>query len=155
MELEKLFAEIELAIQELDIDPQNARGDEPGQWMLVDNFTPVFVDAWQDNESTPWNYFVYENDNTVFQLIVPAFYAPTLNRDAFFEELLTVNLNIHYAKFSYNHRENIIVLSIRKPGHTFSKTEFKPMIDALCYYAEMTYQVLKDEFHLKKVNVEH
>lgn len=154
MILEALFSEIESAIQALDVNPQNARGEEPGQWLLVDDFCPVFIDAWEEKESSPWNYFIFEKDPTIFQLIIPAFYAPTLKRDALFEELLTVNLNLQYAKFSFNKAENIVVLSMRKPGHTFSQTELKPMIDALSYYAEMTYQVLKDEFSLKKVSIE-
>lgn len=152
--LQTLIAEIEVAIKGMDIDPEQARGEEPGQWMLVSDFTPVFIDAWEENESTPWNYFVFESDKTVFQLIVPAYYAPTIQREAFLEELLTVNLNLHYTRFSYNPKENLVVLSMRMPGSGFNKEKLKGYIDALNYYAEMTFHVLKDEFKLKKALIE-
>jgi len=154
MDISKLIANVESAIEKMGVAPKEARGDAAGQWMLVQDFTPVYIDAWEETESNPWNYFKFEKDKTVFQMSVPFVHGPTLKREAFWEELMTVNLNMHYAKFTYNAKENVIALVWRKPGSTFQSSEMQMALDSLFYYNQMIFEVLKDEFTLKRVNVE-
>jgi hypothetical protein len=61
---------------------------------------------------------------------------------------------LHYGTFSFNAPENVVVLVYRKPGSSLLASEIPDVIDALGYYAEMTYHVLKDEFNLKRVAIE-
>jgi hypothetical protein len=68
--------------------------------------------------------------------------------------MLVVNLNLLYAKFSYNSNDNVAALVYRIPGISFHAEQLPQIIDGLCYYAEMTYHVLKDEFSLKRVLAE-
>ena len=154
MELNKLISDVEQAIENMGVAAKDARGDEAGQWMLVQDFNPVYVDAWEEQESNPWNYFKFQTDKTVFQMSVPFVYGPTLKRELFWEELLTVNLNLHFAKFTYNTKENGVALVWRKPGSSLSQEEIKPALDAMFYYNQMIFEVLKDEFALKRVNVQ-
>ncbi len=151
VELNQLIKNVEDAIVEMGLSQEEATADDQGQWILLKNEMPIYLDAWQDNESTPWNYFIFESDRTVFQITVPFCYGPTLKRSEFLEELLIVNLNLHLGKFSYNSRDNVVVLSYRIPGTAFAAKSLAPTIDALAYYAEMAYHVLKDEFNLKRV----
>lgn len=154
MDLEKLTALVENALNNIGIQPDDARNEGEGQWYLMNGDMPIYIDAWKENEQTPWNYFKFKNDPTIFQITVPFCYGPTLKRNEFFEELLIVNLNLHYSKFTYNSAENIVALVYRKPGSTLVSDEIKDVIDAMGYYAEMTYHVLKDEFALKRVLIE-
>lgn len=151
VELNQLIKNVEDAIVEMGLSQEEATADDQGQWILLKNEMPIYLDAWQDQESTPWNYFIFDSDRTVFQITVPFCYGPTLKRSEFLEELLIVNLNLHLGKFSYNSRDNVVVLSYRIPGTAFSAKSLAPTIDALAYYAEMAYHVLKDEFNLKRV----
>lgn len=153
MELNILTEMVERQLAAMGIQPADARNSEDGQWFLMNEDMPIYIDAWADQESTPWNYFKFKSDSTVFQITIPFCYAPTLRKSEFFEELLTVNLNLYYGKFSYNPKENIVALVYRKPGSTLGESEMKDVIDALGYYAEMAYHVLKDEFNLKRVLV--
>lgn len=153
MQLNDLIALIDEAIEKMGINPKDAQNEGDGQWFLMNEEMPIYIDAWREEESNPWNYFKFKEDDTVFQITVPFCYMPTLKRQEFMEELMTVNLNLHYGKFSYNPKDNIVVLVYRKPGSTLRNEEIKDVIDALGYYAEMTYHVLKDEFHLKRVSV--
>lgn len=137
----------------MGIEPSDARNEDHGQWFLMNEDMPIYIDAWQEEESTPWNYFKFREDPTIFQITVPFCYGPTLKRNEFLEELLVVNLNLHYGKFSYNPQENVVALAYRKPGSQMQESELKDVIDALGYYAEMAYHVLKDEFNLKRVLV--
>jgi len=151
VEINDLVKTVELAIVEMGLSKEESQADEQGQWILLKNETPIYIDAWDDKQSTPWNYFIFEQDKTVFQITVPFCYGPTLKRAEFLEELLVVNLNLHLGKFSYNTRDNVVVLSYRVPGSAFKPDSLGPTIDALAYYAEMVYHVLKDEFNLKRV----
>lgn len=102
----------------------------------------------------PGIFFVHGTDKTTFQVSVPFCYVPTIKRDEFLEEMLVVNLNLLYGKFSYNSKDNVAALVYRIPGMSFSTEQLPVVIDALCYYTEMTYHVLKDEFSLKRVLAE-
>lgn len=155
MELSDLINKVEEAIEKMGITPSEARMEEAGQWILMRNELQIFIDAWIANEPNPWNYFKQESgDLSVFQVTVPFCYIPTLKRNEFLEELLTVNLNLYYGKFSVNTKDNMVALAFRKPGGTLVEQEIADVIDALCYYAEMTYHVLKEEFFLKRILVE-
>ena len=101
MELSDLIANIELGIQTMGLSEHEASADENGQWILLKDEMPVYIDAWKDEQSSPWNYFIYQQDPTVFQITIPFCYGPTLKRSEFLEELLVVNLNLMFGKFSY------------------------------------------------------
>jgi hypothetical protein len=154
MNLEQLSTAIEKAIHDMGVNPADTRGEETGQWMLIREEMPIYMDAWEDTESNPWNYFVFEKDKSVFQLSIPFCYAPTIKRDEFLQEMLVVNLNLLYGKFTYNEKDNVAALVYRIPGDSFQPAELQLITDGLCYYAEMAYHVLKDEFNLKRVLIE-
>jgi len=154
MELSALIALVEGALVKMGITPSEARNEGEGQWFLLNEELPIYLDAWEETESTPWNYFKFKEDRSIFQIAIPFCHAPTLKRQEFFEELLTVNINLHYGKFSFNAPENVVVLVYRKPGSSLLASEIPDVIDALGYYTEMTYHVLKDEFNLKRVAIE-
>ena len=123
MNLEQLSTAIEKAIHDMGVNPADTRGEETGQWMLIREEMPIYFDAWEDTESNPWNYFVFEKDKSVFQ-------------------------------FTYNEKDNVAALVYRIPGDSFQPAELQLITDGLCYYAEMAYHVLKDEFNLKRVLIE-
>lgn len=154
MNVQKLTGLVEDALKEMGIEPADARNDGEGQWFLMNEDMPIYIDAWEETQSTPWNYFKFKTDPTIFQVTIPFCYGPTVKKNEFFEELLTVNLNLHYGKFSYNPGENVVALVYRKPGSAVVLSEIRDAIDALGYYAEMAYHVLKDEFNLKRVLVD-
>jgi len=154
MEFKDLVFQVEKAIHDVGVDPAAARGDEEGQWLLMRNDTPIYLDAWVAEQRSPWNYFIFEEDATTVQMTIPFCYAPTLQREAFLEELLTVNLNLLYGKFTYNANDNVVALIYRLPGLSFQPADLPRVIDGLMYYSEMAYHVLKDEFTLKRVLVE-
>lgn len=153
MTLNELIETVEQSILAMGVTPEECRGEEPGQWMLMREDMPIYLDAWEDQESNPWNYFIFNTDKTAFQISIPFCYAPTLKREEFLEEMLVVNLNLFYAKFSYNAKDNVMALVYRIPGNAFNANHLQPVVDGLSYYAEMTYHVLKDEFNLKRVMI--
>ncbi len=154
MNIQDLISVVETGIQKTGVNPEDARSGDDGQWLMLRNETPIYIDAWIDDQSSPWNYFIFEKDRSIFQVTLPFCYAPTLQREQFFEELLTVNLNLISAKFSFNAKDNVVVISYRCAGSQFQPESLNDIIDGLSYYCEMAYHVLKDEFHLKRVLVD-
>lgn len=152
MQLTSLIGEIETAIRQMGLSAEESQADENGQWILLKDEMPVYMDAWEDGSSTPWNYFTFKKDATVFQITIPFVYAPTIRKEDFLKELLVVNLNLLYGKFSYNEKDNATVISYRVPGSSFDSSQLSSVIDGLAYYAEMAYHVLKDEFGLKRIH---
>ncbi len=152
MELSELIKNVEEAIRNMGLSDEESKADENGQWILLKNEMPVYIDVWKDPESTPWNYFVHKLDSSVFQITIPFTYAPTLKRNEFLQELLIVNLNLMFGKFSYNEKDNATVITYRVSGQTFNSESLSLIIDALAYYSEMAYHVLKDEFGLKRIH---
>lgn len=152
MELGALIANVESAIRAMGLSEEESRSDDNGQWILLKNELPVYIDAWTERESTPWNYFVFKKDPSIFQITIPFVLAPTLRKHEFLQELLVVNLNLLFGKFSYNESDNATVLTYRIPGHHFKPEDLETLIDGLAYYSEMAYHVLKDEFGLKRIH---
>lgn len=152
MELKTLIGEVETAIRQMGLSAEEAQADENGQWILLKEEMPVYMDAWEDRESTPWNYFTFKQDPTIFQITIPFVFAPTIRKEDFLKELLVVNLNLLYGKFSYNEQDNATVISYRVSGSSFNQANLSAIIDGLAYYAEMAYHVLKDEFGLKRIH---
>ena len=68
MEIKDLVKTVELAIVDMGLSKEESQADEQGQWILLKNETPIYIDAWDDKQSTPWNYFIFEQDKTVFQI---------------------------------------------------------------------------------------
>jgi len=66
MELSVLIKSVEDAIRKMGLAEDESKADENGQWILLKNEMPVYIDVWQDSESTPWNYFVFKEDASVF-----------------------------------------------------------------------------------------
>ena len=71
MDFKDLVLLVEKAIHDVGVDPAAARGDEEGQWLLMRNDTPIYLDAWTAEQRSPWNYFIFEEDATTFQLTIP------------------------------------------------------------------------------------
>ena len=78
MKLKTLIGEVETAIRQMGLSAEEAQADENGQWILLKEEMPVYMDAWEDRESTPWNYFTFKQDPTVFQITIPFVFAPTI-----------------------------------------------------------------------------
>lgn len=61
MNFEILLNQVEKAIHDMGIRPEETRGEESGQWLLMREQMPIYLDAWQDEESNPWNFFCSRN----------------------------------------------------------------------------------------------
>jgi hypothetical protein len=142
---------VELALQQLGVNPEEVRCSEAGQWLVFREEFEIYLDVWEQQELTPWNYFKPEGALSVFQASVPVFYMPDNRREELLEELLAVNMNLFYGAFTYNPNEQVVLLKYKRLSENLQVSDVVETIEALGYYAEMTFKVLSEEFGLKAV----
>ncbi|MBU6324516.1 MAG: hypothetical protein KJS92_03435 [Bacteroidetes bacterium] len=142
---------VELALQQLGVNPEEVRCSEPGQWLLFREEFEIYLDVWEQQELTPWNYFKPEGELSVFQVSVPVFYMPENRREELLEELLAVNMNLFYGAFTYNPNEQVVLLKYKRLSENLQISDVVETVEALGYYAEMTFKVLSEEFGLKAI----
>ena len=84
MDLGHLCTIVDEGMEKMGVAAADARVENTeGQWLLVRDFMPIYIDAWEETESNPWNYQVWEQDKTIFQLSLPFCHAPTVKKDEF------------------------------------------------------------------------
>jgi hypothetical protein len=142
---------VEQALIKLGVNPEEVRCSEPGQWLVFRDDFEIYLDVWEQEELTPWNYFKPEGALSVFQVSVPVFYMPDARREELMEELLAVNMNLFYGAFTYNPNEQIVLLKYKRLSEHLQVNDVVETIESLGYYAEMTFKVLSEEFGLKAV----
>ncbi len=65
--LQEYYALVEEALRQFGLEPEKARGDEKGSWLLQKDQTPIWIDVFQ-NPNEPWGYF---------QCLAPSFQLPS------------------------------------------------------------------------------
>jgi hypothetical protein len=151
---QKATETVELALQELGLTPEEVRCAEEGQWLLFREQFEIYLDVWHQDEVTPWNYFKPEGELAVFQVSVPVFFLPEKRTDELMQELLAVNMNLFYAAFTVNPNEKVVLLKYKRLADNLTVHDVVEAIEACGYYAEMTFNVLKEEFDLHAVQTE-
>jgi hypothetical protein len=142
---------VELALQQLGVNPEDVRCSEPGQWLVFRDDFEIYLDVWDQQELTPWNYFKPEGELSVFQVSVPVFYMPEQRKEELLEELLAVNMNLFYGAFTYNPNEQVVLLKYKRLAEHLQVADVVETVEALGYYAEMTFKVLSEEFGLTAI----
>jgi len=151
---QKASETVELALQELGLNAEEVRCAEEGQWLLFREQFEIYLDVWNQEEVTPWNYFRPEGELAVFQVSVPVCFLPDKRTEEFMQELLSVNMNLFYAAFTVNPTEKVVLLKHKRLADQLQVHDVVEAIEACGYYAEMSFNVLKDEFGLNAVQTE-
>ncbi|MEN9511747.1 MAG: hypothetical protein RLZZ370_1566 [Bacteroidota bacterium] len=142
---------VEQALEQLGVNPEEVRCSEPGQWLVFRDDFEIYLDVWDQQELTPWNYFKPEGELSVFQVSVPVFYMPEKRKEELLEELLAVNMNLFYGAFTYNPNEQVVLLKYKRLAEHLQVADVVETVEALGYYAEMTFKVLSEEFGLRAI----
>jgi hypothetical protein len=151
------YQTVEKAIQTLGVNPENARGEEKGQWLLYNGQTEVFVDLWEQQQVNHWNYFQPDGYALiVFQVVAPICYLPQLDkRLEFYEDLLLNNFNMFYASFTINTEEQMLVSKFRRVANELKMEDVIEAIESTGYYAELCKPILTEKYGTIPVNAEN
>jgi hypothetical protein len=73
----------------------------------------------------------------------------------FYEELLHNNLNMLYGSYTINKEQNMLAVKYRRPMKNLSKDEIIDLIECIGYYAESTFEILKERYPIQKISEEN
>jgi hypothetical protein len=146
---------VEQSLEILGINPENSRCSEPGQWLIYNGETEIYVDVWEQKEPNGWNYFQPEGYNLhVFQVLAPICELPEASlRTSFYEDLLENNLNLFFASFTINKEENMLAVKFRRICNALKTEDVIEAIESVGYYAESTLGILENRYGVKKINL--
>lgn len=154
MDLETGSQLIESTFAFLGLNPIETRGSEPGQWVIYNGDTEIYIDLWEHDKSSGWMYFEEDEPVYVFQAISPVCYLPETGLEHLYEELLHNNLNMMYAGYTINKEQNMLAVKYRRPVKGLTQEDIVEAIESVGFYSETTFKALEDRYHIEKLKQE-
>lgn len=150
---ESTFQTIDNAIRIMGLDPEETRGEEPGQWQLFRGAICIFIDVWKPSLNSDWNYTGSEHAVETFQVIVPITELPPVEkRYKFYEELLHMNFHLYNAALIVNSQENVLAVKYKRIAPGLTETEVIEAVESTGYYAEMLSEYYAKNYGVKKIS---
>lgn len=146
---------IESALATLGLNPVETRCADEGQWMIFNGETEIYIDLWENENDNPWLYFESTDPLFMFQIIAPICLMPDDKSEVFYEEILHNNLNMLYGSYTINKEQNMLAVKYRRPMTNLSKEEIIDLIECIGYYAESTFEILKERYPIQKIAQEN
>lgn len=146
---------IESALATLGLNPVETRCADEGQWMIFNGETEIYIDLWENENDNPWLYFESIEPLFMFQIIAPICLMPDDKSEVFYEEILHNNLNMLYGSYTINKEQNMLAVKYRRPMTNLSKEEIIDLIECIGYYAESTFEILKERYPIQKIAQEN
>ena len=125
-------------ITSLGVDPAKCKGDKEGQWNLQKGSAPVWIDVWQ----TPDNY-------GYFQAMSPICEIPTVNTQAFFQEILEINHKLYGVGMTKY--ENWIYIKVIRELEGINESEMTASFNRIGFYADEYDDYLKYKYFGQRV----
>lgn len=141
---------IEATFAHLGLNPTETRGAEPGQWVIFNGDTEIYIDLWEVEKDNAWLYYQTDEKIYAFQVISPVCYLPE-NTEQLFDELLHNNLNMFYASYTVNREQNMLAVKFRRPASGITKDDIIEAIESTGYYSESTFRALEDRYRISRI----
>lgn len=151
MDFEASAQLIESTFAFLGLNPLETRGAEPGQWIIYNGDTEIYVDLWEVEKENAWLYFETDEPVFAFQVISPVCYLPETGQEQLYEELLHNNLNMFYTSYTINREQNMLAVRYRRPSKGLNQEEIIEAVESVGYYSESTYKALEDRYRIGKI----
>lgn len=152
MDIYGVYKVIQDSLTKVGIEPEDAKTEGEGQWLLMRNKTEIYVDAWVQEENSQWQYFQSDQPVPVFQVVSPVCFLPEGEaRAAFMEELLYINFHMYYGSFTINEQENMAAIRYRVPGDDMDEKRVIEVLDSIGYYSETLMGYLTDKYNVDPV----
>lgn len=152
MNFEESVKLVESTLKHLGVNPEEARCEDQGQWLLYRDDREIYIDVW--NATEPETTFLFDphlKDPVIFQVISPVGFLPDENVTAFMAELLHLNLNLQYAGFTVNEEEKMFAVKFRRTCDGLTADEIAKSIDSTGYYANLSAQIFAAKYDLKLI----
>lgn len=138
----------------LGLNPAETRSADPGQWVLYNGDTEIYVDLWEMDKDNAWMYFETDEPVFAFQVVSPVCYLPETGTDLLFEELLHNNLNMFYTSYTINREQNMLAVKFRRPAKGLTQEDIVEAIESAGFYSETTFRALEDRYAVARIEPE-
>lgn len=122
--IESYYAIVEEAILAFGISPEQARGEQPGQWNLKKSKFDIFIDVWE------------QESHFLFQVVAPLCSLPDENREEFLLYLLKRNYGL--SGTAYAILENEVFLKYTMDATLLTKENIINTLTKTAFYAEQS-----------------
>lgn len=122
--LEMYYNLVEGCIGRLGVDPTICRGEKPGQWSLKKGSVNVWIDV----------FHIEKEKRAYFQVMSQVMNIPPTNKEALYEELLTLNDRLFGVAFTIY--KNIVWLKVIRETQGLDADEAFAMITRIGNYAD-------------------
>ena len=122
---------VDTAIGELGLNPDETRGEQPGQWNLKKGKFDIMVDVWE------------QENQFLFQIVSPLCGLPDENREGFLLHLLQKNYGM--SSLAYAIMEDAVFLKHTTEMASLTKENIVMLLTKTAFYAEQSSFVPAEE----------
>ena len=115
---------VDSAIAELGLNPDETRGDQPGQWNLKKGKFDIMIDLWE------------QENQYIFQVVAPLCGMPEGNREAFLLHLLEKNYGL--SSLAYAVLNETVFLKYTTEARSLVKEHVVAILTKIAFYAEQS-----------------
>ena len=154
MQVNKAIQLFEKSIQKhLGVKPEEIRCKNEGEYLIIrGESTELYVDIWQPDQTSQWQYFDRNEIAGIFQIVSPICeYPHDEHLGQFMEELAHLNFHLFSAKFVANAQQKIVSIQYKRILEGLNETEIIEPVEAVGYYAENLKEYLAEKYHFKKI----
>jgi hypothetical protein len=152
MNVKDTIALFEESLSVLELTPEETRCEGVGEYMIKLDEVDIYIDIWQPEEPSQWQYFPSETPETIFQIISPIVRYPKPEKfPAFASELLHLNFHMHYASLILNAEEEIAAVKFKRPSAGLTTEQIIEPIEAVGFYATHVSNYLSQKYLVQQL----
>jgi hypothetical protein len=122
---------VDAAISDLGLNPDEVKGDQPGQWNLKKGKFDIMIDVWEQEKQF------------LFQIVAPLCALPSENKEGFLLYLLQKNYGL--SSIAYAVMEDAVYLKHTTEISSLTKENIVMLMTKTAFYAEQSDFVPQDE----------
>jgi hypothetical protein len=152
MQVAEAIKIFEDSLRHFQLTAAQTRCENEGEYILGTDNAELYVDIWQPEEASQWQYFDRNEVAGIFQIVAPICYYPSEEYLAhFFEELAHINFHLFYGKFIANSEQKVISIQYKRILKGLNEVEIVEPVEAITYYTENLKEYLHEKYKTEKL----
>lgn len=152
MQVAEAIKIFEDSLRHFQLTAAQTRCENEGEYIIGSENAELYVDIWQPEEASQWQYFDRDEVAGIFQIVAPVCHYPAESHMAmFFEELAHINFHLYYGRFIANSEQKVISLQYKRVLNGLNEVEIVEPIEAITYYTENLKEYFAEKYHIEKL----
>ncbi|MBR9861387.1 YbjN domain-containing protein [bacterium] len=152
MQVDEAIKIFESSLKHFNLSAEETRCEGVGEYLIQRDQTEIYIDLWQPEQASQWQYFDRSEVAGIFQVVAPVCRYPVQEHlPLFLEELAHLNFHLFYGAFIANSEQRIISIQYKRVLDGLNETEIVEPIEAIGYYAENLKEYLHEKYKVEKI----